>query len=928
VRWACSELDILDAVVRCPAAITDVLASGQSYLSFPPGTLPVGRYHFSAVVGVSAAGHRMVVSSGFVETGRVLPTKRRVRVGDELDVYAEAIARRAYGMWILVDATDLEWTGEASQDSIDIPEDRVRATSSIFFNFGVISASFPGRHITEPGATYIPVLLVGTSRTDMLALQTRVAQTLSQSGRKSRMPVTLTGAWLLPAPRGAVVNRVPQGGVVAITPEFGQALTTGFHIATMGWQDEYMNDLRFEFYVVLNGNGRFSGSNISIAEVQRVGERMMPASPVVMVDSWLAPEGVHDVVVIATDDMNDQAAAAATVTVSEIDSAGSIGNVDLALRKAEGTNNGFMILSAVKAATTNNKLLGESLVPITNALHTAVRITMPCEEVAAAVGAASAVVVENEAGDADIFQESLLLVSNLVSRVQEASVSLSKNPTASLFKALGTLGRRAQAVRESTFSRLAQASTLQLSRHVTSTLLVDPGETQVFATDDLRVRLHRTSPGFSGDVVSFGRLVFVWGGRRLSDDGCKLDIVETSWSDSADPQRLWRGTIIGPATTFEFFCGGRATTLAASGIHGNASVTLSAPADGVTNTNFRYECVLLSETDPSQYRVLAHHFATPGLVTCPLPADVTSATVATRVLLLGPTVESYQESRPPPAVDDPLAPMMLPVVPIEESAETAAFDATMPTVVSACILLAVPLIFLLYNWQVKRLNRLSEKLGNGLDMVVDESSRLVLTPAQALALAGYDRTALTDGSPSPPGSPKDKPLPELPATEPSSSGREPQAVCDQSEDEDWILEGVVGDDRDVAMPFEMVDPETHISYRAPPPPQSPSPPPLPALDQDCHSDGPLDDSDADAADAGRGEASEDLPQADQDVDWYDADIGLEAVDSQGSAAGSDGPRPTLPVARTRGTRGRGQAQAPTELAVVATDDDATSSLSL
>jgi len=244
-------------------------------------------------------------------------------------------------------------------------------------------------------------------------------------------------------------------------------------------------------------------------------------------------------------------------------------------------------------------------------------------------------------------------------------------------------------------------------------------------------------------------------------------------------------------------------------------------------------------------------------------------------------------------------------------------------------LLVFPIIFIFYSWQVKRLNRLGQKLSDGIDMVVDESSKLVLTPAQALALAGYDKATLMTGTTSSPGSPKGRPLTDVPVAEPSASSDPPPAICDGSDDDDWVFDGAEGgDDHDIAMPQEMVDPETHTSFRAPAAPPPPSPPPLPALDQDGHSDGPLDDPSVDAGSPGGGETSEEPQQPDPDVDWYDADIALEAVDSAESAQGSDGPRATLPVARRKGPRGQGCAHAPAVFSEVAQDDDAVSSLSL
>mmetsp|Transcript_875 Transcript_875/g.2114 ORF Transcript_875/g.2114 Transcript_875/m.2114 type:complete len:335 (-) Transcript_875:2-1006(-) len=247
VWWSCAQIGLLDLVTECPSALTSALTVTSTSVLIPSGALTEGRYLFTVTSTFASVHHRLVVrETPAVSWVRITPSKQRLRHNEELVAQAEIEGGVGDALWMLVELSEQEWTGEATYETTLICANQVRALRTSVPKQGLYSDRFPAS-ILEEGTIFAPVLVIGNA-----TAVSDLREELRKEGRRSRLPLRAPGAWFFPADHGTTVNAPPRGGLVTITPAIGEALSTPFHVATAGWRDERVEDLKFTFFVILS----------------------------------------------------------------------------------------------------------------------------------------------------------------------------------------------------------------------------------------------------------------------------------------------------------------------------------------------------------------------------------------------------------------------------------------------------------------------------------------------------------------------------------------------------------------------------------------------------------------------------------------------------------------------------------------------------
>eukprot|EP00451_Oxyrrhis_marina_P037083 CAMPEP_0204366808 /NCGR_PEP_ID=MMETSP0469-20131031/42955_1 /ASSEMBLY_ACC=CAM_ASM_000384 /TAXON_ID=2969 /ORGANISM="Oxyrrhis marina" /LENGTH=433 /DNA_ID=CAMNT_0051356081 /DNA_START=125 /DNA_END=1426 /DNA_ORIENTATION=- len=190
-------------------------------------------------------------------------------------------------------------------------------------------------------------------------------------------------------------------------------------------------------------------------------------------------------------------------------------------------------------------------------------------------------------------------------------------------------------------------------------------------------------------------------------------------------------------STFQFFCGDRPTTITAAGASGNASVTLGAPAAAVADTNFQYECVWLDEADPTAFQRVPYLYAVPGMVTCPLPSDRTSVTVASRVVLRPPPAGFWEQDPVAAGSGEWLEPLPIAGLPKKDDAsDDGGIDAMQVTLLAAAFLLFFPAVLGSYTLTVSVARRLRRRRRAKQRLSEDNSEKSEQSTAPTPSLDG------------------------------------------------------------------------------------------------------------------------------------------------------------------------------------------------
>ena len=136
----------------------------------------------------------------------------------------------------------------------------------------------------------------------------------------------------------ALMNRPPFGGVLAVAPSAGEALSTVFELRADGWTDE-LEDLPLEYsfgYAAAAGESALGGAALSDADVAAAGDEPQALSAVpsrTPVIEAILPVGQHHVTVAVVDLFGARAEATASVAVSRAAALGA-GAVARALERA------------------------------------------------------------------------------------------------------------------------------------------------------------------------------------------------------------------------------------------------------------------------------------------------------------------------------------------------------------------------------------------------------------------------------------------------------------------------------------------------------------------------------------------------------------------------------------------------------------------
>jgi len=626
VHWQCDQLGMMDLVLACPTSLQIALFTNASDVQLP--AVGEGRYRITATVGTGTAVHVMVIRRSAVAAwARVYPCKHHLRAGEELRAQALVRGTSASAMWLLVEPdTEQEWQSEATEHQGPVQLDRIRAVVDGELVLDVFSGVFPGAEFVE-GARLAPMLVYG-SQAAVARLRAQVVAEVAKEGRRSKAQLEGDGLWFFPAPDLSIVNRIPKGGVLTVSPVVGEALKTPFHISTIGWQDEDPDNLWYEFYVLLD-QGPAAASALTKQELKGMvkssaARRLLPRSHVKRVDPWMAPGGHHLIIAHVQDEHGADALVVGEVVVEHASAQQLLQRAVPALQLAEGSNSGFAILEAVLAVLAVGQPQGDLVPALGRALSRVVQIAEPCEELAIGVGTANRVIVGAIRNPEDLLV-AIASVEGTIEGLIRTGYTLPPGPAGVLLETVGVLAGRASPVTGPDFGGRVQATVGALGRCLLTDL--EPGESVALSSAHLELRAYRGVAG--NDTV--GRLrVSPADGRRLEGACRAWDVLEILWPRDVDPVRLRRRAIAGDVAAYQFFCDGTPAP-----VRGSMTVVLPVRA-ALLNTNFQYQCLVSEMEKPEEHVVVPATVVADGAVACEVPAVSAGWSVSAREALAPP----------------------------------------------------------------------------------------------------------------------------------------------------------------------------------------------------------------------------------------------------------------------------------------------------
>jgi len=540
------------------------------------------------------------------------------------------------------------------------------------------------------------------------------------------MRLSAPSCWVLPSPRGGLVNRQPTGGIVEVTPADGYALLTPFRMTTHGWQDEQPETLRYEFFALYNKGGQLA--NLTDEELDFLlvtdGKRLMPGARVKVLESWLAPEGDHAIVVRATDALGAASRRWRRLVVAAVSGENHGAAVDELLVQAEGTNNGFMILVAIQALVSQAVPSGLLVSRLAGALQRAAEITPPGNDVASAVGTTTADVVSAVDATAEDLKSGLAVMTETIQKLSAEQIALAADASRSMLRCLGVLCTRVTQIPGKDFALKLQTVVFELGRLLCSSL--QAGESLAVASDSVTLHVRRFQRDqLEGDLASFT----LTSSRRLrpglrpgGDSGhhgeagavampgrelqrqmhCVegLRILHTAWEPRKDPSRMVRAAPVEQVMAVHFFCGSEPATLE---YYGDAHVSLPKPKATLERTNFFYDCVTSSIANPEAEFVAPPVASTSDHVICAVAHNVTAALFAIRIQQTGPLPEPTPATTDAPTTVVPEG-LRWRAAPVPSPPPEPEDDIIGPIFTVAFCLIAVPaLTHLYYSRKVHRL---------------------------------------------------------------------------------------------------------------------------------------------------------------------------------------------------------------------------------
>jgi len=721
VYWRCELLGLKNLVLDCPAHIQTALWTNSStaFLS----RIPEGRYRLIAKVRRSEAVHIMVVRPASVASwARVLPCPDRLRAGDDFKAQAQLRGTMASGVWMLVEVKEDDWDNEATFEAASVGLDSVRAVALGELALDTFSGVFSSKDFQE--GVILGALLAYGPEASVAGLLAEVRAELAKEGRRSRAAIAGDGLWFFASQGVGKVNRKPTGGVVAISPAVGHALETPFHVSSVGWQDEEIEYMKYEFCVLLD-QGHLRGNRTEAELIQLAADprarRLLPISRANRIDPWVAPAGHHLVIARVQDHFGAEAAVAGDVFVYSASPEELAERAIPALQLAEGSNNGFAIMEAVLAVVQAGSVSEDTARALSGSLARIVTITEACDELA--VGMATAMkVILGSGTDPDNLVSAVTSLSDSLLRIGSEGYHLSTPAARSLFSTVVALATMTSPSVGPDFGQQVMAASGLLGMRIRDRLEV--GEWFLLSEEGVDMRVDRgwTAEQSNGTL---GVMLFGAAERRLMGWACDtgVDVVHSHWRADKDPLRLLRRVIAGPVHTFHFSCDGRdlEVTLTAE-----VAVEVEPPAQG---TNFQYECVLTPLDQPAQHTILPGRAERPGVVFCNISLLSSGFTIAGRVSLAAPAPEASDQPVPAgevaelPADTLVVEPPPVPII-VEENQLPVAIIATCAAVVFISILAGLRFCFAKKHQGPRLLPALS-KLGMFASTTIFEDSSTV-----------------------------------------------------------------------------------------------------------------------------------------------------------------------------------------------------------